>query len=147
METLLKEALWNYIVEHNPELMYDLQEEYAVSDYLDKKVHAVQPMAIQMLQDDFPKYLIEARCLEALTKEFRPSRYLYLKGVFEEEFADEAALYGDSGILVCEVINMLEYCRELLDGMGFSVHNEGDPDIRNAVIGHLYGFLYAEHEM
>lgn len=146
MESLLKEALWGYIVTHNPELMYDLQEAYAVSDYLDKKVHGIQPMAIQMLQDDFPKYLIEARCLEALTEELRPSRYLYLKSIFEEEFADEAALYGDSGILVCEVIGMLEYCRELLDEMGFSVQNEGNPDIRNAVIGHLYGYLYAEHE-
>ena len=147
METLLKEALWDYIVVHNPELMYDLQEAYEVTKYLDAKVYSVQPMAIQMLQDNYPKYLIQARCLEALTEDLRPSRYLYLKGIFEEEFADEAALYGDSGILVCELINMLEYCKELLDEMGFSVHNEGDPEIRNAVIGHLYGFLYAEREM
>ncbi|ALM50160.1 hypothetical protein AMR72_15410 [Flavobacterium psychrophilum] len=104
-------------------------------------------MAIQMLQDDFPKYLIEARCLEVLTGELRPSRYLYLKSIFEEEFADEAALYSDSGILVCEIIGMLEYCRELMDEMGFSVQNEGNPDIRNAVIGHLYGYLYAEHKL
>ncbi|MFP5439090.1 MAG: hypothetical protein ACLGH8_15020 [Bacteroidia bacterium] len=146
METLLKEALWAYIRDHNPELMYDLQENYAVSAYLDKKVGAVQGMAIELIVAEYPKYLIEARCMEVMTAELMPSRYLYLKGIFESEFEDEAALYGGSGILVCEVIGMLEHCKGVLDEMGFSVHNEEDPEIRNAVIGLLQGYLYAEHD-
>jgi hypothetical protein len=146
METLLKEALWDYIIVHNPDLMYDLQEEYAVGRYLDDKVRSVQGMAFRLLEQETPKYLIEELCLEQLTMELRPSRYLYLKGIFEEEFSDEASLYGDSGILVCEVISMLEHCRELLDELGFGAHNEDDPEIRNAVIGHLYGYLYVESE-
>jgi len=144
METLLKEALWAYIRDHNPELMYDLQENYAVSQYLDEKVKSVQGMAFRLLEEEYPKYLIEEFCLREMTEELRPSRYLYLKGIFEEEFEDEASLYADSGILVCEVISMLEYCRPVLDEMGFSAHNEESPEIRNAVIGHLHGFLYAE---
>jgi len=146
METLLKEALWAYVRDHNPELMYDLQENYAVSQYLDEKVKSVQSMAFRLLEEEYPKHLIEELCLREMTEELRPSRYLYLKGIFEEEFEDEASLYTDSGILVCEVISMLEYCRPVLDEMGFSAQNEGDPEIRNAVIGHLHGFLYAEHE-
>lgn len=144
MESLLKEALWNYIIVHNPELMYDLQEAYGVGAYLDEKLRSVQGMALDLLEQQLPKYLIEELCLEQLTKELKPSRYLYLKDLFEAEFSDEAALYSDSGLLVCELISMLEYCRELLDGLGFSVHNEDDPEIRNAVLGHLYGYLYVE---
>jgi hypothetical protein len=143
METLLKEALWSYIIDHNPDLMYDLQENYTVGRYLNEKVQGVQGMAIRLLQEQHPKHHIEEMCLWELTRELRPSRYLYLKGIFEEEFPDEAALYGKSGILVCEVISMLDYCNPVLDDMGFSVHNEEDPEIRNVVIGHLYGFLYA----
>ncbi|MXN91732.1 hypothetical protein GR160_10885 [Flavobacterium sp. Sd200] len=146
METLLKEALWAYIIGHNPELMYDLQENYTVGSYLDEKVQGVQGLAIRLLSEQHPKALIEELCLRELTRELKPSRYLYLKCIFEEEFPDEAALYTDSGILVCEVISMLEYCKPILDEMGFSVDNEGESGIRNAIIGHLYGFLYTVSE-
>lgn len=35
MKTTLKEKLWDYIIENNPELMFSLQEDYSVQKYLD----------------------------------------------------------------------------------------------------------------
>lgn len=38
MGMVLQEKLWSYIGFQNPELMYELQDKYSVSEYLDEKI-------------------------------------------------------------------------------------------------------------
>lgn len=75
MENILKEKLWDYIIVNNPELMYKLQEQYGVSEYLDAKVKGVLALAGEMLSECIPNEIIEEICLNVLTAELKPSLF------------------------------------------------------------------------
>ena len=87
MQTQLKEKLWAFIVHNNPELMFNLQEDYSVTTYLDSKVKDIMPLAEQLLSENRPDYVVEELCLEQMTEELKPSRYQYLLSILEEEFS------------------------------------------------------------
>jgi len=141
MESILKEKLWKYIVHNNPNLMFDLQEDYSVSTYLDEKVNGIRPLIDRLLSDGEPGNAIEETCLNALTEELKPSRFLYLRSILEDEFEDQYNEFREAGILTYEVVNLITHCKEIFEHFGFTVENEEDPDLRNAVIGQVAGYL------
>lgn len=141
MESLLKEKLWKYIVHNNPDLMFDLQEDYSVSNYLDEKVKGIKQMMDQLLSDGEPGYIVEETCLNSLTEELKPSRFLYIKSVLEEEFEDHYYTWREAGIVTYETVNLIAHCKEVFEHFGFTPENEEDPDLRNAVIGQVAGYL------
>jgi hypothetical protein len=141
MENILKEKLWFYIIHNNPDLMFALQEEYTVMDYLNEKVKGVKSIMEDMILEGTPQYIIEEICLNVLTEDLKPSRFLYICSLLEEEFEDTYAAFSKSGILRCEVINLMESCKEVFETIGFTNENEDDPTLRNAVIGQIADYL------
>jgi len=141
MQTLLKEKLWAYIIHHNPELMFRLQEDYSVMNYLDEKVAAVLPTAAQLLSEKRPAYIVEELCLNAMTKELRPSRYQYLRSVLEEDFSDNYEQLKESGTLTYELCNLIECCKGIFDALGFSTDSEDNRQLRYAIIGQVQEYL------
>jgi hypothetical protein len=141
MESQLKEKLWKYIVHNNPDLMFDLQEDYSVSSYLDGKISGILPMLSQLLEQGLPSSTVEERCMETLTEELKPSRFLYIKSVLEDEFEDQYYTWREAGIVTYETVNLIAHCKEVFEHFGFTPENEEDPDLRNAVIGQVAGYL------
>jgi hypothetical protein len=141
MENILKEKLWFYIIHNNPDLMFTLQEEYTVTDYLNKKVNGVKSIIEDMLLEGTPQYIIEEICLNVLTEDLKPSRFLYICSLLEEEFEETYTIFQESGILTYEVINLMESCREVFETIGFTNENEDDPILRNAIIGQIADYL------
>lgn len=141
MEDLLKEKLWFYIIHKNPDLMFTLQEDYSVLDYLNKKIDGVKSILNDMLSDGTPKYIIEEICLNVLTEDLKPSRFLYIRSLLSDEFEKTHSAYKESGILTYEVINLMESCKPIFESIGFTKENEEDPTLRNALIGQIADYV------
>ncbi|MDX6188651.1 DUF1896 family protein [Flavobacterium sp. Fl-318] len=141
MEELLKEKLWFYIIHNNPDLMFTLQEDYSVLDYLNEKISSVKSILDDMLSDGTPQYIIEEICLNVLTEDLRPSRFLYIRSLLSDEFEKTYAAFQESGILTYEVINLMESCKPIFETIGFTKENEEDPNLRNALIGQIADYV------
>jgi len=141
MESMLKEKLWKFIVHNNPDLMFDLQEDYSVSSYLDGKISSILPMLAQLLEQGLPSSTIEESCMETLTEELKPSRFLYIKSVLEDEFENQYYMWREAGIVTYETVNLIAHCKGVFEHFGFTTENEEDSDIRNAIIGQVAGYL------
>jgi len=141
METALKESLWNYITIHNPELMFDLQEEYCVSDYLEQKITAVLPEAERLLQNGVPMITVKEICMEEMTEELKPSKFLYVKRVLEEEFPTAFEALTESYMLNYEVLNIMACCADIFAKFGFGSENENNRTLRYAIMGEINHYL------
>ena len=137
----LKEKLWAYIVHNNPDLMFSLQEDYSVTRYLDEKISGVLPMVDQLLSQDKPHYIIEELVLNELTAELKPSRFLYIRSVLQDEFPDDFKRLSEDGVLTYEVVNLIGICAETFETFNFSQENENDRHLRYAVIAQLHDYL------
>ncbi|MDX2001782.1 MAG: hypothetical protein SFW35_05095 [Chitinophagales bacterium] len=141
MQQILREKLWTYIVQNNPDLMIRLQETHGVTKYLTEKVNTMMPLVAELLSESKPQYIIEELCLSNLTKELRPSRFLYIRSVLEEEFVTDYERLRESGTLTYEIINMMEACKDIFDELQFSSENEEERYIRYAIIGQVHDYL------
>lgn len=141
MENILKEKLWFYIINSNPDLMFALQQEYSVTDYLNEKIKDVKSIMEDMLSEGTPQYIIEEICFNVLTEDLKPSRFLYIRSLLEQEFEDIYATFSGSGILQYEVVNLMESCKVIFETIGFTNENEDDPTLRNALIGQIAEYV------
>ncbi len=141
MQSMLTEKLWAYIIHNNPDLMLSLQEDYSVTSYLENKVAAVMPMAVQFLSEEKPQYIIEELCLQAMTEDLKPSRYQYIRSVIEEEFNDDYLRMKENGTLTYEVVNLIEACKSIFSDFGFNSENEANSHLRYAIIGQVHDYL------
>lgn len=135
------DALHRYIVGHNPELLLRLEEGFSLTDYLEAKAAAVLPLINQWTAEGQAAYLIEERCLQEMTAELRPSRFLYLKELLEEEFIAEYTALRESGTLTYELVNLLNKAAPVFEELGFSQATEDDRLTRYAIIGIVQEYL------
>ena len=141
METALKEQLWSYIASNNPELMYDLQEEYKVTDYLDNKVAGIMSEVEHLLDDGLPAITVQEICLERLTEDLKPSKFQYIKNVLEQEFPIAYEALQESGMLTYEVINLIGSCERIFERFSFNEHTLDNIRMRYAVMGEIDFYL------
>lgn len=141
METRLKERLWDYIVWHSPELMFELQENYQVSRYLDEKIASVLPEADYLLSQGMDMEKVGEICMEQLTEELRPSKFQYVKHILEEEFPIAYDALQQSYLLNYEVLNILECCKEIFEKFGFNENSGTQRTLRYAIMGEIDHYL------
>ncbi|WEK36114.1 MAG: DUF1896 family protein [Candidatus Pseudobacter hemicellulosilyticus] len=141
MFIVLKEKLWAYIVNNNPDLMFRLQDEYGVVKYLEEKVSGVMPLALRLLEEGKEGMAIHELCMEDLTADLKPSRFNYLTTVISEEFETDYARLRESGMLTYEAVNLVEFCKDTFEQLHFSTANEDDREIRYAIIGKVAEYL------
>lgn len=141
METTLKEKLWYYISCHNPELMFDLQEEYRVSGYLEEKIASVMPEASELLDQGVPALKVQEICMEQMIEGLRPSKFLFIKRILEEEFPTAYLALQQSYMLNYELLNILECCQEIFEKFGFKSENGIQRTLRYAIMGEINHYL------
>lgn len=141
MEQSLKEKLWAYIIENNPELMFSLQEDYSVQKYLDDKVSALRSSIEQLQQMGLPSYIIEEQAMEELTADLRPSKFHYIRDILEREFVTDFLKFRESGTLTYEIVNLIAACKEIFEAIGFSEENKESRRLRYAVMGTIAQYL------
>jgi hypothetical protein len=140
----LKEKLWAYIIENNPELMYELQEKYGVDDYLDGKISTVMPAALKLTQEGQTSDAVLELSLNQLTEDLKPSRYHYILTVLSEEFESQHDKLKESGLLGYEAANLVGYCEPTFSAFKFSAENEDHKQIYLAITGMVAE--YFEHK-
>ena len=141
MQEMLKEKLWTYIVHNNPDLMMNLQQYFSLTDYLEQKVFNIQPLIFQLLAENKPGYIIEALCMEELTKDLRPSKFNYIQGVLENEFEEDFLRIKESGMLTYEIINLITESETVFETLGFMQDNEQDRMLRYAIAGTIRQYM------
>ena len=141
MHTILIEKLRSYLVENNPDMLVSLQNSFSVTAYLEDKVSLVMPLVEQHLAESKPQYIIEELCLNELTQELRPSRFLYIKAILEEEFLQTYSRFREAGVLTYEIINMIEASKQVFEAIGFTEENEDDRALRYAIMGTIQEYL------
>lgn len=141
MQEVLTKMLWTYIVQNNPDLMISLQESSSVTRYLEEKVNAVLPLAEQLLEGGRPSYIIEELCLNAMTEDLKPSRYLYIRSVLEDEFPRDYLRMKENGTLTYEVVNMIEACQDIFTTFDFNSENEENRYLKYAIIAQVHDYL------
>ena len=141
MEEKLKEKLWAFIAENNPELMFNLQEDYSVRKYLDGKIHALLPQLEQWKKDQVPGYLMEDMAMRELTADLKPSKFHYIREILEAEFKTDFLRFREAGVLTYEVVNLLDTSKEAFEAINFSEENKGSRRLRYAVMGMIAAYL------
>ncbi|GAA4910044.1 DUF1896 family protein [Mucilaginibacter defluvii] len=141
MKTLLIGKLHSYMLQHHTDLLIALQEEHRLSHYLSTKVDSVSGLIEQLQTEERPGYVIEALCLEELTRDLRPSRFSWLREVLEAEFPDAYRRFGRSGILTYELINLIGACEPIFEIFQFGEDTEDSNQLRNAITGMIAEYL------
>lgn len=141
METILIEKLRKYIIHNSPDLLIDLQTDFAFNQYLEEKVQSIQALLQELLAAAKPPYIIEEICLNKLTKDLRPSKFNYIRSVLEEEFEQEFLFMKKSNTLTYEIMNLLSECESVFEILGFTQETEDSKDLRYTVIGTIQQFL------
>ena len=75
MKNELIRQLHNYLLQNHTDLLIALQEEHRLEPYLRQKVDSIADLLTQLQEEKRPLYVIEALCLEELTRDLRPSRF------------------------------------------------------------------------
>jgi hypothetical protein len=141
MKEILLGKLLEYIRDNNPDLLFALKAEDMLLSWLYSKSDTAEPLWLQMQADKQPDYIIEQACLNELTKELRPSRYIFILNLLQEEFENEYALLVKSGLLQHEAVNMIGYCDSVFNDLQFTEENEDNQFIRYAICGAISEYL------
>lgn len=114
--------LFDYVCDNNPDLLVRLEDDFAITTYLTDKVAVIKETIQQYCTK--PLYLLEEICMDLLTKDLRPSKYLYITHVLEYEFSSAYLYLKRVGTIKYEVINLISYCDHVFDSMNFSEATE-----------------------
>jgi hypothetical protein len=141
MQEQLISKLHAYLVQNHLDLLISLQEDHRLAPYLKNKVASIQELIYSLIAEKRPAYVIEALCLEELTRDLRPSRFNYMKNLLEEEFGAEYGRMRESGILTYEVINLIGACEPIFEVFGFSEDTQDNKELRYAVMGMIAEYM------
>jgi hypothetical protein len=140
MKEVLIRKLHQYIMDNNPDVLVQLEEEGKVNKYLTNKLSNVD-FLINQLEKGQPAYIIEEACMDVMTQYLRPSKFNYISSVLEEEFETTYRQLQESGTLKFEVINLINECLPVFNDLNFSEANEGNQFLRYAIIGAIGEYL------
>ncbi|QKJ32838.1 DUF1896 family protein [Mucilaginibacter mali] len=141
MKTQLIKQLHHYLLHNHTDLLIALQEEHRLEHYLQQKVESVSDLLVQLQEEQRPAYVIEALCLEELTRDLRPSRFNYMRELLEEEFEQDYQRMNQSGILTYELINLIGACEPIFEVFAFGEENEDSRELKHAVMGMIAEYL------
>lgn len=140
MQEILIKKLHEYIRENNPDLLFQLEEEGKVTEYLSKKIKLADAL-LKEAEKEQPAYIIDEAYMDILTEDLRPSKYHYICGILEEEFEATYRHLQNSGTLQFEVINLVKYCQPLFNTEGFTLENEDSRELQYSVTGAIAEYL------
>jgi hypothetical protein len=141
MEQTLINKLHGYLVQNHLDLLISLEEDHRLSPYLHSKIASVRDLWQGLQAESRPAYVIEALCLEELTRDLRPSRFNYMKELLENEFKTEYRRMKKAGLLTYEIINLIGACEPVFEAFGFSEENKDDKRLKYEIRGMTAEYL------
>lgn len=140
MQQALITKLHEYIRQNNPDLLFQLEEDRKVTEYLSNKISTVSAL-IKQTESGKPVYIIEDACMDVMTQDLRPSKFNYICNLLQEEFESTYNQFQEYGTLKFEVINLINLCQSVFDDLNFSEENEDNQFLRYAILGTISEYL------
>lgn len=140
MQQALITKLHEYIRENNPDLLFQLEEDGKITEYLTDKIITVSAL-IKQTENGKPAYIIEDACMDVLTQDLRPSKFNYISNLLQDEFESTYNQLQESGAIKFEVINLINQCQSVFDDLNFSNKNEDNQFLRYAILGTISEYL------
>jgi hypothetical protein len=141
MKEQLINKLHHFLMDNHLDLLIALQEEHRLTHYLRHKVDSVMELCEELQAENRPEYVIEALCMEELTRDLRPSRFVFIRSVLEEEFESDFERMSASGILTYEIINLIGACEPIFEVFAFGEETEDGRELRTAITGMIAEYL------
>jgi hypothetical protein len=141
MKAQLINRLHNYLVQNHLDLLISLQEDHRLGHYLEHKVDSVMDLCEALQAEHRPVYVVEALCMEELTRDLRPSRFEYVRALLEEEYKTDHQRMTTGGILTYEIINLIGACEPIFEVFGFGEEREDGKELKYAVMGMIAEYL------
>ena len=141
MKEQLIDKLHSYLLQNHLDLLIALQEDHRLTHYLEHKVSSVKELYEALQAENRPVYVVEALCMEELTRDLRPSRFEYVRALLDDEFEEDYQRMSNSGILTYEVINLIGACEPIFEVFGFGEENEDSGELKYAVMGMIAEYL------
>lgn len=133
--------LRQYLLENHLELAIALEEEHRLAHYLEGKVKSIDELIGGLLPQNRPAYVVEALCLEELTRDLRPSRFRYVRALVEKIYPADYRRMKKSGVLAYEVIGLTGACEPIFEVFGFATVSEDSRGLHRAVLGMAAEYL------
>lgn len=138
MKQKLQGLLLGYIRENNPGLFKQLQEDDGLHAWIMEKIAEVE----LVLNASMPSPT-EKDFMDLMAVDLHPSRFRFVRDLFETEFTDMYEQMRKAGTLQYELLSMVALCHHLFDEMPFE---EGidNPQLDHAVACVMGEYLQIE---
>ena len=133
--------LLGYIKENNPDLMFQLEQDDALHQWVIEKIQEVE----LVLNNSRPTKLTEAAFMEIFASDMQPARFRYIKDLLEAEFTDIYESMLVAGTLNYELVNIVCACHDLFDDMPL-MHDMENPQLDHAVAVVINEYLQMTYE-
>lgn len=137
MKEVLAKKLHQHLVENYPDLLLELQQDNMVTEYLNDRIVSLGGLPDELLASGQPAYQVEETCMDQLKRDLGPSKFNFLCSVLMESFDDLHGKWVDGGILVYEVVNLIQECNPLFEEQPLTDGLEEDPAFREVVSGKI----------
>lgn len=141
MTDKLQGLLLGYIRENNPELLLQLEQDDALHAWVMEKIQEM----VLVLNNAKPTFLNESECMEILTADLKPSKFRYIRDLFEAEFTNEYDRMMEAGTLTYELVNMVSACHGLFEDMPL-IEDMENPQLDHAVAWVINDYLQTAYE-
>ena len=139
MTNKLQGLLLGYIKENNPELLLQLEQDDALHTWVMEKIQEVE----LVLNNAKPTLLNETQYMEILTADLKPSKFRYVRDLFETEFTNDYERMVEAGTLSYELVNIVSACHQLFEDMPI-IEGMENPHLDHAVAGVINDYLQGE---
>jgi hypothetical protein len=141
MKEQLTNKLHSYLVHNHLDLLISLQEDHRLTHYLEDKVDSIRDLCEELQAQNRPASVIEALCMEELTKDLRPSRFKYMRALLQDEFEADYRRISAGGMLSYEVISLTGACEPIFEVFAFGEEHEDSKALRSAIINMVTEYL------
>ncbi len=139
MSQTLQHLLLNYIRENNPALLTQLQKDDSLHAWVCDKIEEVEIVLGQA------KPTTDSAFMEVLTVDLQPSRFRYVRDLFETEFRDEYERMMEAGTLNYELVNLVSACHPLFEQTPL-IEDMDNPQLDHAVANVINDYLLSQYE-
>ncbi len=141
MQTILKTKLHGYLCESNPELVVHLEETFSLNNYLEEKIASIGTFIQGLIESGKPSYVIKELCMNRLTEDLKPSKFMYLKTLLEEEFVGDYLMMQENGTLTFEAVNIIQETGQLFQDFPIKSDEDDNPMLRYALTAFINDYL------
>lgn len=143
MEQILIHQLHSYMLQNNPDLLLALQGTGKVTEYLEEKVQTVYPLLDKLIEEETAPCFIEEQCMVFLTKDLKPSKYLFLSDFLEIQFPSKYERWKQQGMLVYEIAHLEALFIHVFDDFEFSEKSETDTAFKYVLLKTIQKYFHS----